>query len=178
MIPSVDLGDPYIDCGPLHSFRNSSSKILTSEKIPKLEHRIGVAYGKKPLPTTPDHHSLLNAVLGSYNMQMRHVEHLTLDGLKDLIKKEIDCDVHAYNPFIPDRNKVKLFPTMIQNYLEGKEFQKEAVYLMPLVIANALGVRLLIERELEYQIIECKVKTDEIIAVQCKGGHFSQMLII
>lgn len=94
----------------------------------------------------PDGHCLLYSVVESLNSQIDHLESVTIDGLIRIVRDETAAHMEYYSQFMIDTSNDNLFEYM-NLYIYDKLYNTPYGDLVPLVLANALNINIVIISE-------------------------------
>ena len=92
-------------------------------------------------PSPGDGHCLLHSTISSLQHQLGH--NLTLEALKSQIYTESLNNINEYINFINDSSR-SLFSTYLRQYLIYKNYNTQYGDIVPLILANTLGISLVI----------------------------------
>ena len=96
------------------------------------------------IETSPgDGHCLLHSILTSYTHQLQNHPMITLPSIKASLTYEIHDDSFRYLPFV-ENNGAGALGRGMQSFLVDRQYDQSFGDLVPMILANALGLQITI----------------------------------
>jgi hypothetical protein len=163
---------------------DSTTSPQVSEKISKVLGNLGLQLKK----TRGDGHCLLHAVIESYREQIFHESDLHIEELINKAKQEINQNMRYYLDFMALNDEGSdLILSYMEKYFTHKKYDHPLGDLMPTVLSNALGLQIIVIREVNADNVEPLLAIrpenhehqndiSKEIYIHLKGEHYSALV--
>ena len=128
-------------------------------------------------PSLGDGHCLLYSVCASYNNQLSQLLPLNKEDLINIIEKELQDHSELYLGFYT-KSREEFF-SELSNYIKHKRYNSDICDIIPIVIANALKLKLKILNEKRHDSFETTIvepfsaSHTGVLFIHRKGDHYN-----